>query len=118
MHGKRGDNLDQLGVEAEEAIRNAQTVEALGALRVRYLGRRGILAQRFAELITLPAAERPEVGQRLNALRARVEATLAARADELERITRPDGAGAVAIDVTLPGRRTHVGRVRRSPGWK
>ncbi len=110
MKENRGDNLDQLGVEAEEAIRSASTVEALDALRVRYLGRRGILAQRFAELINLPAAERPEFGQRLNALRGRVEATLAARTDELARVTRPDGAGAVAIDVTLPGRRTHVGR--------
>jgi len=110
MKENRGDNLDQLGVEADEAIGGASTVEALNALRVRYLGRRGILAQRFAELITLPAAERPEVGQRLNALRARVEATLAARADELARVTRPDGGGAGAIDVTLPGRRTHMGR--------
>ncbi len=110
MKENRGDNLDQLGVEAEEAIRGASTMETLDALRVRYLGRRGILAQRFAELITLPVAERSKVGQRLNTLRARVEATLAARADELARLPRPDGSSAGAIDVTLPGRRTHVGR--------
>lgn len=103
-------DLNQIGAEAEEAIRRASTKDALEALRVKYLGRRGILAQRFEQLPNLSPARRPEVGRVLNTLRGQLEAALGARADELGRAAQTEGSGTEAIDVTLPGRRIRVGR--------
>ncbi len=103
-------DLTQLSQEAETAIQSAPTAEALEAVRVKYLGRRGRLAQLFDQLPALPASQRPEMGQRFNALRALLEARLAVRTRQLVEAAQTKSAASDAIDVTLPGRRRRVGR--------
>jgi phenylalanyl-tRNA synthetase alpha chain len=101
--------LQEIRTQAEQDTAAANTAEALEAVRVRYLGRRGIVTQAFADLATTPPAERPRLGEALNALKAGVEAALRARADAL---AVSDGArvDAEKEDVTLPGRPLAVGR--------
>jgi len=95
-------DLEKLGREAEGAIAATKEPEDLE--------RRGVLAGLTARLPQIDAPERPEYGQRLNALRDRLiqaiddkEASLRLRATS----TRLD---AEKIDVTLPGRRRRLGR--------
>lgn len=103
-------DLEKLGREAEGAIAATKAPEDLERIRRHYLGRRGVLAGLTARLPQIDAPERPEYGQRLNALRDRLiqaiddkEASLRLRATS----TRLD---AETIDVTLPGRRRRLGR--------
>lgn len=102
-------DLDRISQEAGAAIRGAPSTEALEAVRHKYLGRRGLLAHLFDQLPSLPAADRPQHGARLNELRANLEAALAARIRELGS-QGPIGVAAEGIDVTLPGRYPHLGR--------
>ena len=102
-------DLDRISTEAGEAIRSAPTGESLEEIRRKYLGRRGLLAHLFEQLPSLPAAERPRLGARLNEVRVQLQAALTARSRELEA-ARPTLAAAEPIDVTLPGWRPRLGR--------
>ncbi len=102
--------LQGIQAQAEQESAAAQTAEALEQVRVRYLGRHGLIAQAFAELATAPAPERPRLGQALNTLKAAVEAALRARADALALADGAVRLDAERLDVTLPGRPLAVGR--------
>ena len=102
--------LQEIRTQAEQETAAADTAEALESVRIRYLGRRGIVTQAFADLATTPPAERPRLGEALNALKAAVEAALRARADALAVSGGPARMDAEKVDVTLPGRPLAVGR--------
>src|SRR5213594_3289863 len=102
-------DLDKIAQEAERAILDAVSLEALEEVRRTYLGRRGIVAQLFDQVPSLPAAQRPQAGRRLNEIRDRLQDALTRRGEELQREQGLRLADA-AIDVTLPGRRIALGR--------
>ncbi len=92
-------------------VGEAQTSQALEEIRVRYLGKKGLLTQLLRTLSALPPAERREVGQDANEAKDRIEATLrerltALRAEERRRALLTGGP-----DLTLPGRRPLWGRL-------
>ncbi len=79
-------------------------LDALDAVRVRWLGKKGALTEQLKSLGGLPAAERPAAGARINEAKARLQAAIETRREQLgrEEIERALAAG--RIDVTLPGR--------------
>src|SRR5439155_21634477 len=102
-------DLDKIAQEAERAILDAVSLDALEEVRRTYLGRRGIVAQLFDQVPSLPAAQRPQAGRRLNEMRDRLQDALTRRGEELQReqgLRLPEAA----IDLTLPCRRTPLGR--------
>ena len=103
-------DLDKIAREAERAILDAASLDALEEARRAYLGRRGLVAQLFDQVPSLPAAQRPEAGRRLNELRDRLERTVTRREEELQGAAAGTRLAAEAIDVTLPGRRISLGR--------
>jgi len=73
-------------------------------VRVHWLGKKGVLTEQLKTLGSLPAAERPAAGQRINAAKERVQAAIEARRAELEQLEDERQLAAGRIDVTLPGR--------------
>ncbi len=103
--------VDALAGEARGAIEAAGSAADLEALRVRYLGRQGVLTQLLRSLGTLPAEERPLVGAAANQAKRELEALLDRRlAEAVARETRAQRARD-RLDLTLPGRRPPVGAV-------
>ncbi|HVN43435.1 MAG TPA: phenylalanine--tRNA ligase subunit alpha [Steroidobacteraceae bacterium] len=91
----------------DEALRHiAATCERarLEEVRVHWLGKKGVLTEQLKTLGSLPAAERPAAGQRINAAKERVQAAIEARRAELEQLEDERQLAAGRIDVTLPGR--------------
>jgi phenylalanyl-tRNA synthetase alpha chain len=89
--------------EALAEIAAADTPAALEAVRVRYLGKKGLITDLLKGLGQLPPAERPAAGNAINRVRDEVGDALGARKTALEDILL-DAAAADSIDVTLPGR--------------
>lgn len=89
---------------AHEAIAAAAELEALDQLRVRYLGKQGILTARLKSLGQLPAAERPRVGQVINEAKQSLQDALESRRTSLEAEELARFLEAERLDVTLPGR--------------
>jgi phenylalanyl-tRNA synthetase alpha chain len=96
--------------DAERDCAQAATVGALDQVRVRYLGRHGVITQAFHDLGKVPPADRPALGAALNDLKAAVEGLLQSRAGGLGQEAPEDRGSAEAIDITLPGRAPVLGR--------
>ena len=93
--------LEQIRNEAVAALEAAADDEALQALNVRYLGRKGVLTQFLRNISLLPAEQRPEAGQAANRLKRDLEALLAAALEKIQALQKARDPG---IDVSMPGR--------------
>ena len=58
--------VDERTVQALAELAAAADLAALDALRVRYIGRNGLLPELMQGLKDVPAAEKPAMGQALN----------------------------------------------------
>jgi len=96
--------LESLAAAARKAIAGASEEKALEDLRVRFLGKKGELSGVLRALGTLPAEERPGVGEVVNRVRDEVEALIASARQRLAEARLDAELRAHRIDVTLRGR--------------
>jgi phenylalanyl-tRNA synthetase alpha chain len=101
--------LDELVRRAKSEIGSAATLAALDAVRVAWLGKKGILTQRLRELSSLPPDERPAAGQQINKAKAAIQDSLGLRRQSLEEEALAQKVSQDRVDVTLPGRGLSVG---------
>ena len=94
---------------ARQEIRDAADSATLEALRVKYLGRKGALTQVLRGLKDLDPETRRQVGAAANRAKEGLETALAEALTALKEAAAR--AAAPAIDVTLPGRRSPLGRL-------
>jgi phenylalanyl-tRNA synthetase alpha chain len=92
-------------------VAGARSTSDLEQVRVRVLGRSGQLTTLLRSLGSIPAAERPRIGEQTNRAKASVEAAIAARLEGLKAEERRVTLQADRPDLTLPGRRPDPGPV-------
>ena len=97
-------SLDDLLDEIRKSMADAKDVKALEALRVKYLGKKGLLTGQLKSLGRLPAKERPKAGQAINKAKREVAEMLQQQKTQLESAQRVAQLEAESVDVTLPGR--------------
>jgi len=98
------EELEALEKEALRAIKIASTQEELESIKIKFLGRKGKLTQILRGVKELPPEKRPIIGKRANEIKQKLE-------EELKKAFSAQVVfveGAAALDVTLPGRRTHT----------
>ncbi|HHZ04100.1 MAG TPA: phenylalanine--tRNA ligase subunit alpha, partial [Acetomicrobium hydrogeniformans] len=83
-------------------LKLAKRSEDLNELRIRYLGRRGIVTQMLKSLGTLPPEDRPAMGKAINDLKSTIEDMLKRRMEELALLEEREQERKDAIDVTQP----------------
>ena len=96
---------------AKAGLAQARTTAELEALRVKYLGRQGLLTQLLRSIPSLPPAQRPALGRQANQTKAEIEALLAERLADVKRQERERELAAERLDLTLPGRCPPLGTV-------
>ena len=96
-------DITRVHEEALAEIGAADTPALLEAVRVRFLGKKGLITDLLKGLGRLPAEERPAAGNAINRVRDEVSEALAVRKQALEDALL-DAAASDHIDVTLPGR--------------
>jgi phenylalanyl-tRNA synthetase alpha chain len=96
--------LAALVAQALAEIDAALDLAALEEVRVRLLGKKGLLTEQLKALGTLSAAERPAAGQRINEAKAAVQTALEMHRIRLEQAALERELASGTIDVTLPGR--------------
>ena len=80
----------------------AQSPEALEQVRVRLLGRNGVVSGAMRGLGALPAEQRREAGSRLNTLRDELAAALEEAAERLRDAALANRLASERADITLP----------------
>lgn len=105
-----GDPGEELAQRAQAAIQAATGLTELEAVDVRYLGRKGEVADLMKRLPTLPPAERSAYGKWVNELKGRLTTALTERRTALEAAATAQKLLEEAVDVTRAGRVPEVGR--------
>jgi phenylalanyl-tRNA synthetase alpha chain len=101
----------QLEKTAKEEIRSAETLEALEAVRVKYLGRKGLLTGLLRKLGAVEPGERRRLGGLLNEAKTALSREIEARKDALKSARDRESLLEEYVDITLPGRISAIGKL-------
>ena len=70
-------DLSTLTQQALDEVAASTTLAALGEVRVRWLGKKGLLTEQLKSLGALPSVERPAAGALINVAKEKVQAAAA-----------------------------------------
>ena len=101
--------MQELKENALKAILDADSLENLEALRIKYLGKKGELTAILKQMGKLSAEERPAMGQLANQLRAELESSIETTRAKLEAAALEARLKLEAVDVTIPGDELKLG---------
>jgi phenylalanyl-tRNA synthetase alpha chain len=104
------EKLKALAETARTELGTAGTPEAVDALRVKYLGKKGELSAVLGGMGKLAPEERRALGEAANAVKAELETLLAKAVERVEELKLEQELKGPKIDVTLPGRGRTPGR--------
>lgn len=104
MSGDLLESLLNVVPRAREQFKSAKTEHDLRALRAEVLGKKGELTAVLRSLGQAPPEQRKAIGERVNGVKAEVEAAFEARLAELAREAREAELNRPPFDLTLPGR--------------
>ncbi|MEZ5667757.1 MAG: phenylalanine--tRNA ligase subunit alpha [Alphaproteobacteria bacterium] len=104
-------SVDELRAAALDACAAATSLDALEAVRVAQLGKKGAISAQMKTLGALPPEQRREAGQAFNALKDEVQAALDARRAALEEAALSESLVSDRLDLTLPVRAEAPGAI-------
>ncbi len=99
--------LEEALAAARAGLAESADAAAVEDVRVRFLGRKGLLPALMKEMGGLGAAERPLVGKVANQVKDGIQAAIESALARLAAAAAPGGR---TLDVTLPGRQRALGR--------
>ena len=105
------ENLLQIGEEMKQELAAVATLQALEALKVKVLGKKGSLTALLRGMGQLSPEERPKAGQLINEARESLTALLEEKQQELALKEKEERLLKEAIDVTEPRELPKVGAV-------
>jgi phenylalanyl-tRNA synthetase alpha chain len=101
-------DLELIKTQIESQAGQINSGLALEEFRLKYVGRKGVLAGLTASIPTLPAEERAVFGQQVNALKKRIQDILA---EKTRLFGQAQAQPAAAIDISMPGIAPELGRL-------
>jgi phenylalanyl-tRNA synthetase alpha chain len=104
MKGK----IQNIERDALAEIAAASDSENIEKLRIKYLGRKGLITELFKKMGEVPAAEKGEIGQLINSLKNGVTKALDEKA---AAVSATGGAKKEKVDITLPGITKELGTI-------
>lgn len=105
------DKLAEIRTQFFAGLPAAHSQEELFQFKSKFMGKTGALSDVLKGLKDVSNEERPKVGGFANQLRDEFEKAIGAKLAELENLEIAKKLSAEKIDVTLPGRRKHMGAV-------
>lgn len=108
-------DIERLEQEICLALEAARDEQALEAVRIAALGKRGSISEKLKELGNMDAEERHKVGPILNGLKNRILELWVQKRDLLKRQAMDARLSREMIDVTLPVRSSSIERGRIHP---
>jgi len=103
--------IEALREDARMRLAEASEGDAVDRLRSDLLGRSGQLTGLLRQLASVPAEERPAVGQLANVVRRELDEAIEARLATLRHGDLETRLGSEAIDMSAPGRPLRVGHL-------
>lgn len=98
------DELKTLVEQAAQQVTEADDEQALDAVRVHYLGKKGLLTEQLKQLGKLPGDQRKQAGQAINLAKREVQSAIENKKQLLIEQALAHKLASETIDVSLPGR--------------
>ncbi|RCL01986.1 MAG: phenylalanyl-tRNA synthetase alpha chain [Candidatus Tokpelaia sp. JSC189] len=108
-------NIETFEQEIRNAIDAADTIEALEAVRIVVLGKKGTISEKLKSLGSMSAEMRKTAGPLLNSLKKQINKLLIEKRDQLKKTALGVQLAYEKVDVTLPVRQTPAERGRIHP---
>ncbi|MFC1517387.1 phenylalanine--tRNA ligase subunit alpha [Candidatus Margulisiibacteriota bacterium] len=103
------EQLEQLKQEALTLLNRAKTSQEVETIRVNFLGKKGKLTDILKGISTLPAEEKPKIGQLTNAVKIDITDKIDSKKIELIDIEQNKKIQQETLDITLPGKKIEYG---------
>jgi phenylalanyl-tRNA synthetase alpha chain len=103
-------DIEIIAQEIEQEIKTVNSLQSLETFRLKYLGRKGILAELTATIPSLSASERAPFGQKVNALKTKLNLLITEK-EKLFKGTVNIASSQGKVDIALPGIAQEVGRL-------
>jgi len=97
-------DLEGIRSSFNKELEAADTAAAIEELRIKYLGKKGVLTDELKRLGTLPADERKAYGKSVNDLKVFITERLAERKSSFKGTEMQQRLLAESLDITLPGK--------------
>ncbi|MBI5123935.1 MAG: phenylalanine--tRNA ligase subunit alpha [Candidatus Omnitrophica bacterium] len=94
------EKIREIEAGARAEISEAQNSDAVEKVRIKYLGRKGLITELFKKMGDVPAEEKGELGRLINSLKEAVASELDEKATSL---SGSKSSKIEKIDITLPG---------------
>lgn len=101
--------LNDIAAKAKSAIEAAELKSELEAVRIDYLGKKGLITAYLKQLGDISVEQRPVIGKSVNLTKQEVAGLIDVRAKTLAEIAMNTALEAEKVDVTLPGRGEETG---------
>jgi len=103
------ESLERIETEALKSIEQAENMEQIEEIRIKYLGKKGELTSILKSLGDLPRAERPVMGKMANRVKNRISGAIDRKIEDLQKKILEEEILARRIDITLPGKKVEAG---------
>ncbi len=103
--------LEELQRQAESDLRISKTEEEFLAVRIKYLGRKGVLTKLLRNLGNVKPEDRPLIGNRCNEIKNTLADNIEKALKAITNLKKDEILLHDRIDVTLPGRKIRYGKV-------
>lgn len=103
--------LEQIKKDGLTEINSASNLQEIEALRIKYLGKSGLVTLKMGEIGKLAPEERKEFGANINKLKEAVSSAIDEQKTKLEGAEINAKLKAEAVDVTLPVRAQKAGKI-------
>lgn len=103
------EKLEALRQQALQELEILHTPKELEEFRIRVMGKKGPLTELLRGMGSLPAEERPQMGQLVNQLRAQLEEKLHEKEAAAQTALKEQKLKDEALDITLPGKAAKTG---------
>jgi phenylalanyl-tRNA synthetase alpha chain len=98
------EDIRKLREEFDESCKGISSLKELDDLRIRYLGRNGIITKSLKQISSLPKKDRPRIGKNINELKRYIEDLLSRTEKDLATEEAQRKILSEKIDITLPGK--------------
>lgn len=103
--------MKEIEKRAIEEISKTQTQEELEKLRLKYLGKKGIITEKLSELSELALPEKKTVGREINIVKKNITDAIEKHSSEIKKKNILSDISKNAIDTTLPGKPFDFGKL-------
>lgn len=103
------EQLEEMRRQALDELSSTQAMKDLEDFRVRFMGKKGAVTGLLRGMGTLPAEDRPKMGQLVNQLRQELEDAVANKMQTLQEEKKAARLAAETLDVTMPGKNAKIG---------